>query len=90
MLAAMRDIERDSRRMPMSNPVMEVVNDPSIRLTAVELKAINDPKKMMTSDRRIVKHQQGRKLSVDRDNSPIWVYLYQQNALERKPRWIKP
>lgn len=62
MLAAMRDIERDSRKMPMSNPVMEVVNDPSIRLTAVELKAINDPKKMMTRDRRIVKAPTGRQV----------------------------
>ena len=62
MLAAMRDIERDSRSPMRSDPVMEVVNDPSIRLTASELKAINDPKKMMTSDRRIVKAPTGRQV----------------------------
>ena len=62
MLAAMRDIERDSRPMMRSNPVMEVVNDPSIKLSPSELKAINDPKKMMTSDRRIVRAPTGRQV----------------------------
>ena len=53
MMDAMREIERDTRPVdpPMRpDPVMEVINDPSITLSPVEKKAINDPKKMMDSN----------------------------------------
>ena len=37
------------------NPLVEVVNNPAVTVTPAEVKAINDPKKMMTPDGRIVK-----------------------------------
>jgi hypothetical protein len=62
MMDAMRDIERDSRpvdrpdRPPaVLDPIMEVINSPSIVLTPTEKKAINDPKVIMTPARRLVK-----------------------------------
>ncbi|AXQ65459.1 MAG: hypothetical protein [Circular genetic element sp.] len=57
MIDAMRDIDRDTRPMPVPNrpdPVQEVINNPSITLTAPEIKAINDPKKVMDNQGRIV------------------------------------
>ena len=45
----LRQIDRDRR----PDPVMEVINDPNIQLTAPELKAINDPNKMMNGNRQI-------------------------------------
>jgi len=49
---ARREIERDDRQ---EDPVIRVINDPSITLTPVQKKAINNPKVMMTPDRRLVK-----------------------------------
>lgn len=42
------------------NPLAEVVNNPGVTVTAAEVKAINDPKKRMTPQGRIVKAQSGR------------------------------
>ena len=39
------------------NPLVEVVNNPRVTVTPDEVKAINDPKKMMTPTGRIVKIQ---------------------------------
>ena len=47
-----REMDREERR---PDPIMEVVNNPLITLTPIEKKAINDPKVMMTPDRRLVK-----------------------------------
>ncbi len=62
MMDAMREIERDTRpidrpeRPPaVLDPIMEVINSPSIVLTPTEKKAINDPKVIMTPSRRLVK-----------------------------------
>jgi hypothetical protein len=62
MMDAMRDIERDSRPIDrperpdaVLDPVMEVINSPSIVLTPTEKKAINDPGVVMTPARRLVK-----------------------------------
>ncbi|AXH79293.1 MAG: hypothetical protein [Circular genetic element sp.] len=62
MMDAMREIERDSRPVDrpdrpsaILDPVMEVINSPSIVLTPAEKKAINDPKVIMTPSRRLVK-----------------------------------
>ena len=49
---ARREMDRDDR---MEDPVARVINDPSITLTPTEKKAINNPKVMMTLDRRLVK-----------------------------------
>ncbi len=49
---ARRELERPERR---EDPVVRVINDPSIVFTAAEKNAINDPTKMVTPDRRIVK-----------------------------------
>jgi len=57
MIDAMRDIDRDTRPMPVPDrpdPVQEVINNPTITLTAPEMKAINDPKKVMDNQGRIV------------------------------------
>jgi len=60
MLDAMRQIDRDTRPIDMPNPVMEVINNPNITLSAVEKKAINDPKMMMSPQGTIVKRKSGR------------------------------
>ena len=49
---ARREIDRAPRE---EDPLVRVVNDPRITITPTIAKAINDPKKMMTPDRRIVK-----------------------------------
>ena len=49
---ARRMIDRDERQ---EDPVVRVINDPSITLTPTEKKAINNPKMMMTPDKRLVK-----------------------------------
>ena len=49
---ARRELDREVRR---EDPLVRVVNDPSIVLTPAEMKAINNPKMMMTPDRRLVK-----------------------------------
>lgn len=54
MLDAMREIERDSRPMERVDPVMEVINNPTITMSPAEKKAVNDPKKMMNNQGRIV------------------------------------
>jgi hypothetical protein len=57
MIDAMRDIDRDTRPMPVPDrpdPVQEVINNPTITLTAPEIKAINDPKKAMDNQGKIV------------------------------------
>ena len=48
---ARRELDREVRR---EDPLVRVVNDPSIVLTPAEMKAINNPKVMMTPDRRLV------------------------------------
>ena len=60
MLDAMRQIERDTRPMDRPDPLMEVINDPSITMSAAEKKAVNDPKMMMTPGRRLVRARSGR------------------------------
>ena len=45
--------QMDRERRP--NPIMEVINDPNIQLSAPELRAINDPSKMMNGNREIVR-----------------------------------
>jgi hypothetical protein len=53
MRDAMREIERDTRPLDRPeaserpDPVMEVINDPTITMTPTEKKAVNNPKKMM-------------------------------------------
>lgn len=49
---ARRQLDRDDRR---EDPLVRVVNDPNITITPAIAKAINDPKKIMTPDRQIVK-----------------------------------
>lgn len=41
-------------RLPPVNPLAEVVNNPAVTVTAAEVKAINDPMKMMTPAGKIV------------------------------------
>ena len=60
MLDAMRQIDRDTRRLDRPDPLMEVINDPSISMSAAEKKAVNDPKMMMAPGRRLVKAPSGR------------------------------
>ena len=55
MLDAMRQIDRDTRRLDRPDPLMEVINDPSIIMSAAEKKAVNDPGMMMTPNRRLIK-----------------------------------
>ena len=55
MLDAMRQIDRDTRRLDRPDPLMEVINDPSITMSAAEKKAVNDPGMMMTPNRRLIK-----------------------------------
>ena len=58
MLDAMREIERDSRpmeRMERIDPVMEVINNPTITMSPEQKKAINDPKKMMSTQGTIIR-----------------------------------
>ena len=40
------------------NPLADIVNNPAVTVTAAEVKAINDPKKMMTPQGKIVKRVQ--------------------------------
>lgn len=60
MLDAMRQIDRDTRRLDRPDPLMEVINDPSITMSAAEKKAVNDSSMMMTPGRRLVKAPSGR------------------------------
>ncbi len=59
MMDAMREMERESRPIDrperVIDPIMEVINSPSIVLTPTEKKAINDPGTVMTPARRLVK-----------------------------------
>ena len=41
------------------NPLADIVNNPAVTVTAAEVKAINDPKKMMTPQGKIVKRPPG-------------------------------
>lgn len=49
---ARRELERPERE---SDPLVRVVNDPTIKITPTIMKAINDPKKVMLPNRQIVK-----------------------------------
>lgn len=51
MIDAMRQIDRDTR----PDPLMEVINNPSITMSADEKKAVNDPKVMMTPGGRLTR-----------------------------------
>lgn len=44
-----------SRDPPMRNPLADIVNDPSVTVTAAEVKAINDPEMMMLQSGQIVR-----------------------------------
>ena len=54
MLDAMRQIDRDTRPIERIDPVMEVINNPTITMSPEQKKAVNDPKKMMNNQGRIV------------------------------------
>jgi len=67
MLDALREIERlspppmDRPDRPMrSDPVMEVINDPTITMTKAQKDAINNTRKVMNGNGRIVKAPTGR------------------------------
>ena len=63
MLDALREIERDTRspdRPVRSDPVMEVINDPTITMTKAQKDAINNTRKVMNGNGRIVKAPTGR------------------------------
>lgn len=49
---ARRELERPERE---PDPLVRVVNDPTIKITPTIMKAINDPKKVMLPNRQIVK-----------------------------------
>ena len=71
---ARRELDREERRQ---DPVVRVINDPSIVFTAAEKKAINDPKKMITPDRRIVsaRSMQGSRGDMIAGRSPLYPTL---------------
>ena len=63
MIDALREIERETRpldRPVRSDPVMEVINDPTITMTKAQKDAINNTRKVMNSNGRIVKAPTGR------------------------------
>ena len=50
----LRMMDRQERMPERMDPVMEVINDPGITMSAAEKKAVNDPKKMMDTNGKIV------------------------------------
>lgn len=67
MLDAMRQIDRDTRPIERVDPVMEVINNPTITMSTEEKKAVNDPKKMMNNQGRIVSTRSGASAPSGRD-----------------------
>lgn len=57
---ARRMMDREERQ---EDPVMRVINDPTIVMTPAEKKAINDPKKMMNGQRALVRAQTAATMS---------------------------
>ena len=65
MIDALREIERETRpldRPVRSDPVMEVINDPTITMTKAQKDAINNTRKVMNGNGRIVKAPSGRQV----------------------------
>jgi hypothetical protein len=50
----LRMMDRQERVSERMDPVMEVINNPTITMSPAEKKAVNDPKKMMNNQGRIV------------------------------------
>jgi len=50
----LRMMDREPRLSERIDPVMEVINDPAISMSAEQKKAVNDPKKMMDGNGNIV------------------------------------
>ena len=69
---ARRELDREVRR---EDPRVRVVNDPSIVLTPKEKAAINNPKMMMTPDRRLVRAGSGASRNVSAGMSPLYPTL---------------
>ena len=60
MIDAMRQIDRDTRQLDRPDPLMEVINNPNIVMTAAEKKAVNDPKMLMGPNRSLTRARSGR------------------------------
>ena len=77
---ARRELERAERR---EDPVVRVINDPSIVFTPAEKKAINNPKMMMTPDRRIVKASTMQRQM--NPNSPLYPPIKEKRTRKKTP-----
>jgi hypothetical protein len=80
---ARRELERDDRQ---EDPVIRVINDPSITLTPTQKKAINNPKVMMTPDRRLVKASSMPSRMQVAGRSPLYPTLAPAKRTRRKTK----
>ena len=83
---ARRELDREMRS---EDPVVRVVNDPSIVLTPAEKKAINNPRMMMTPDRRLVRASSGASRNVVAGRSPLYPPLSPRKRTRKKTKMDK-
>ena len=83
---ARREIEMEMRE---DDPVMRVINDPNITMTVEEKKAINNPRRMMNTRRRLVSAGQGVMLPAIAGRSPLYPNLVRGKRTRKKTRMDK-
>jgi len=83
---ARRELDREVRR---EDPIVRVVNDPTIVLSPKEKAAINNPKVMMTPDRRLVRAGSGASRNVSAGRSPLYPTLTPTKRTRKKTKMDK-
>lgn len=83
---ARRELDRDMRG---EDPILRVVNDPTIVLSAKEKAAINNPKIVMTPDRRLVKAGSAAAASTIGGRSPLYPPITPTKRTRKKTKMDK-
>lgn len=83
---ARREIDMEMRE---DDPVMRVINDPNITMTTEQKKAVNNPRKMMNAQRRLVSAGQGVMMPAIAGRSPLYPPLIRGKRTRKKTKMDK-
>ena len=83
---ARREIDMEMRE---EDPVMRVINDPNITMTTEQKKAVNNPRKMMNAQRRLVSAGRGVMIPSSAGRSPMYPNLVRGKRTRKKTKMDK-
>jgi hypothetical protein len=81
-----RELDYEMRE---DDPVMRVINDPTITMTPEQKKAINNPRKMMNSQRRLVSAGTSSILPVSAGRGPLYPNIVRGKRTRKKTKMDK-